>query len=283
MIPFRKMNGLGNDFVVVDARSDDVKLSGGRIAALADRRYGICFDQFIVIAPPTAPGDDATMRIINADGGEVEACGNAARCVAAILMEEQGRDQVAIGSAGGPMAARRAGAGRVAVDMGVPRFEAHQIPLSDTGADAMALDVAPFSERFGRAACVNVGNPHAVFFVADMSAVPLAEVGPALEHHALFPERANISFATIVDRGQVNAVVWERGVGPTRACGTAACAIGAVGTRLGLTDGAIDVDLPGGALRIDTAHGRIIMEGPYALDYTGTITADGFTRETAPA
>lgn len=275
MIPFRKMNGLGNDFVVVDARRHPVDLPAERIRTLADRQSGIGFDQYIVIAP--APDASAAlMRIYNADGGEVESCGNAARCVAAVLLDESGTQDVDIASKGGPMHAWRTPGGQIAVDMGVPRFEAAAIPLAPGAGDPQALVLPPFWERYGPAACVNVGNPHAVFFVPDVDAVPLMEDGAALERHPAFPERANISFVSVTDRGAVRARVFERGVGPTKACGTAACAIGVLGHHLGHTDARVSVNLPGGPLMIDVSGGRIVMEGPYALDFMGAITAEGF-------
>lgn len=275
MIPFRKMNGLGNDFVVVDARAEPVDLGRDRIAALADRESGIGFDQYIVIAPAEGEAAAARMRIFNADGGEVEACGNAARCVAGLLLEETGTDVVEIESAGGAMAAHREG-DLIAVDMGVPRFEAADIPLAAGAGDADALVVPGFT-HLGLAACANVGNPHAVFFVPDVDAVNLERDGAALERHPIFPQRANISFAEVLGPDRIRARVWERGVGATRACGTAACAIGALAARLGHTGERVTVELPGGPLQIDVTGGRIVMSGPYALDFLGTIEADGFT------
>lgn len=283
MTPFRKMNGLGNDFVVVDARRDRFDLGEERIAALADRTSGIGFDQFIVIAPAEAAPATARMRIFNADGGEVESCGNAARCVAGLLIEESGADEVLIESTGGPMLARPAAGGGIAVDMGAPRFGAADIPLAAGVGDLQALVIDGFSERYGPAACVNVGNPHAVFFVDDVAGVPLDRDGALLERHPFFPARANISFARILDGGRIEARVWERGVGATRACGTAACAIGALAARLGRAGPRVDVHLPGGVLTIDVSSGRIVMEGPYELDFLGEIGAEGFTLSGAPA
>ncbi|WP_108662378.1 diaminopimelate epimerase [Acuticoccus kandeliae] len=281
MIPFRKMNGLGNDFVVVDARHRPFALEPERIRALADRQSGPGFDQFIIIEP--AESAAATMRIINADGGEVEACGNATRCVAALLLDEKGAPEVEIASAGGALRAWRVDGGKIAVDMGVPRFEAASIPLADGEGDPLrVVFIEPELALYGSAACVNVGNPHAVFFVPDTGLVPLTEVGPRFETHPTFPRRANISFVTIDSASAVRARVWERGVGPTLACGTAACAIAAVGHRLGLLEAVVDVTLPGGTLSIDVSGGRIVMSGPYALDWTGAITADGYLRDPTP-
>ncbi|MEO1102758.1 MAG: diaminopimelate epimerase [Pseudomonadota bacterium] len=282
MIPFRKMNGLGNDFVVIDARRRPRALSPERIAALADRGSGIGFDQFITIAPARETGHHARMRIVNADGGEVESCGNAARCVAALLLDETGHQRVNIESDGGLMTAWRGKGARIAVDMGVPRFGGADIPLGQPG-DPQALVLDGFAERFGPAACVNVGNPHAVFFIDDTDSVPLAEVGPQLEHHPAFPQRANISFVAIENGTRVRARVWERGVGATRACGTAACAIGALLHHLGRAEPTVTVVLPGGPLTISQQAGRIVMEGPYALDFVGSITETSFLRDPLPA
>ncbi|MEM8665678.1 MAG: diaminopimelate epimerase, partial [Pseudomonadota bacterium] len=207
---------------------------------------------------------------------------NAARCVAALLLDETGGSEVAIGSKGGPMRAWRAARGGISIDMGEPRFSAADIPLADLTADPLSLRLPPFSNRFGPAACANVGNPHAVFFTDDVDTVPLMEVGPQLERHEAFPERANISFVSLKD-GVAKTRVFERGVGPTRACGTAACAIGALTHHLGMTGPQVTVELPGGPLDIEIKAGRIIMTGPYQLDYVGAITRDGFVRDPLPA
>lgn len=279
MIPFRKMNGLGNDFVVVDARVRPFEPDAASVRAWADRHDGVGFDQLIIIAPPP-DNEHALMRILNADGGEVESCGNAARCVAAILLDEVGGDEVAIASAGGPMRAWRAADGRISVDMGTARFGAAEIPLAPGAGDPQALSFAePELAVFGPAACVNVGNPHAVFFVPSIEAVPLAAVGPKLERHAVFPARANISFVEVLAPDRVRAVVYERGVGPTRACGTAACAIAAVGHHLGQLADEVTVLLPGGPLTIGLAGGRIVMTGPYEIDWMGLLGDGVYVRD----
>lgn len=277
MIPFLKMNGLGNDFAVIDVRDGTALPAPDDIRALADRSAGIGFDQFIAIAPPPADAvADATMRIVNADGGEVESCGNAARCVARLLLGESAGAEVRIASAGGMMTGWAEGED-IAVDMGVPRYGAAEIPLADRSADPLHLTV-PGYEALGPAACVNVGNPHAVFFVEDAAAVALHERGPALERHPMFPERANITFAQVGAPDRVVARVWERGVGATRACGTAACATLAVGHRRGLLGAEARVILPGGPLIIALRDGRIVMRGPTELEWQGTITGATFTR-----
>ncbi|ORE93593.1 diaminopimelate epimerase [Stappia sp. 22II-S9-Z10] len=285
MTPFRKMNGLGNDFIVVDARDRAFEPATADVRALGDRASGVGFDQFIIIAPPPA-GEDALMRIINADGSEVESCGNAARCVAAILLDEKDAPEVLIASKGGTMRAWRASGGRISVDMGRPRFAAADIPLAPekaAGGDAQALTFAePELAALGPAACVNVGNPHAVFFVPSLEAVPLAKVGPLLECHPAFPARANISFVEIEAPDRVRALVHERGVGPTRACGTAACAIAAVGHHLGRLASEVVVELPGGPLTITLAAGQIVMTGPYEVDWTGVLSGATFLRDPEP-
>lgn len=282
MIPFRKMNGLGNDFVVIDARTAPAGLDAERIARLSDRHQGIGFDQLIVIEP--SADADAFMRIANADGSSAEACGNATRCVGALLLGESGAGRAVIDTAGGRLEAWAEDGGSIAVDMGVPRFSAPDIPVAEDAGDPQRLVFAePDLAVFGPAACVGVGNPHAVFFVPDVDAVPLAEVGPRLERHPVFPRRANISFVTVEHPGRVRARVWERGAGATLACGSAACAIAAVGHHLGRLRDDVEVILPGGPLRIRIADGRIVMAGPWSLDWTGWITADGFVRDGAPA
>lgn len=279
MIPFRKMNGLGNDFVVVDARATPFEPDAAAVRAWADRHAGVGFDQLIIIAPPQGD-ENALMRILNADGSEVESCGNAARCVAAILLDEIGGAEVAIASAGGPMRAWRAADGRISVDMGTARFGAGEIPLADGAGDPLALTFAePDLAALGPAACANVGNPHAVFFVPAVDAVPLGAVGPKLECHAAFPAKANISFVEILSPGDVRALVHERGVGPTRACGTAACAIAAVGNRLGHLGEEVNVHLPGGALTITLNGGRIVMTGPYEIDWMGLLGDGVYVRD----
>ena len=242
MIPFRKMNGLGNDFAVIDARSAPVQLAPERIARLADRREGIGFDQLILLE--RADAGDAFIRIINADGSPSEACGNATRCVAALLLAETGNGRAVIDSAAGLLSAWAEGDGLIAVDMGVPHFGAEAIPLAvGAGDPARVVFPEPDLAVLGAAACVNVGNPHAVFFVDDPDAVPLEDVGPLLERHRFFPERANISFARITDAGRVRVRVWERGAGATQACGTAACAVAAVGYKMGRLADAVAVGL----------------------------------------
>jgi diaminopimelate epimerase len=271
-INFRKMNGLGNDFVMLDARAHPLALKAAQIAAIADRNRGIGCDQVIALEPSDFA--DVFMRIWNADGGEVGACGNAARCVAALLVAERGSPHVSIETESGMLAATVAKDGSVTIDMGTPRFAWNEIPLSQPFADMRAVELPQFAGLgLGAASMVNVGNPHCIFFVQNIDAYDLARFGPKLEHDPLFPERANISVAQVTGPSSLRLRTWERGAGLTRACGTAACAAAVAAARSGLTGRHVTVTLPGGDLVIDWRENddHILMTGPFALDYQGTI------------
>jgi diaminopimelate epimerase len=271
-IQFRKMNGLGNDFVVLDARARPLALKAAQIAAIADRNRGIGCDQVIALEPSDFA--DVFMRIWNADGGEVGACGNAARCVAALLVAERGSPHVSIETESGMLSATVARDGSVTIDMGAPRFDWNEIPLSRHFGDTRAVEAPQFSGLgLGAAAMVNVGNPHCIFFVENVEAHDLGRFGPVLEHDPLFPERANISLAQVTGPSSLRLRTWERGAGLTKACGTAACAAAVAATRRGLTGRKVTVTLPGGDLVIDWRENddHILMTGPFALDYQGTI------------
>jgi len=275
-INFRKMNGLGNDFVVVDARTGALTLSPEAVRAIADRKEGIGCDQLIVLEPSDSA--DVFMRIWNADGGEVAACGNAARCVAAVVAQEQGRPQVTIETEDQVLGALVAGDGQVTIDMGEPRLAWDEIPLAEEFHDTrrIELQAGPIDAPVLHSpAVVNVGNPHAIFFVDDVAAIDLARVGPMLEHHPLFPERANISIVQVLSPDHVKVRTWERGAGITRACGTAACASAVAAIRRELTNRKITTTLPGGDLVIEwrEADGHVLMTGPYALDFEGKLPA----------
>ena len=279
-IHFRKMNGLGNDFVVLDARKQPLALNPAQIAAIADRGNGIGCDQVIALEPSDFA--DVVMRIWNADGGEVGACGNAARCVAALLVAERGSPHVSIETESGMLAATVAKDGRVTIDMGIPRFAWNEIPLSQPFADTRAVELPQFAGLgLGAASMVNVGNPHCIFFVENIEAHDLARFGPMLEHHPLFPERANISLAQVTGPDSLRLRTWERGAGLTKACGTAACAAAVAAVRRGLTGREVDETLPGGDLVIGWREGddHILMTGPFALDYQGTLPPDLFEGE----
>jgi diaminopimelate epimerase len=270
MTAFLKMHGLGNDFVVFDARRERIALDAASAKALADRRFGVGCDQVIVIGEGRN-GFDAAMRIYNADGGEVESCGNAARCVARLLMEENDGDRVAIDSPGGDLFCTDAGLGSVTVDIGAPRLDWRDIPLAramDTNHVAFEIDGKAFD-----GVAVNVGNPHCVLFVDSADAAPIATLGPKIETHALFPARINAEFVTVRDRGRLRMRVWERGAGITSACGTGACASAVAAHRRGLADRKVDVLLDGGALTIEwrKSDGHILMTGPATLSFKGDI------------
>ena len=266
-VPFIKMHGLGNDFVVIDRRSGDLPPMEERIAArLADRHTGIGCDQLIVLEPSQSA--DFRMRIFNADGGEVGACGNASRAVA-LLHGAPAR----VETDGGPITLEPV-AGGARVDMGRPRFTWQDIPL------AFAMDSAALPLSWGPLAggmAVNVGNPHVVFFVPDADAVALDELGPVIEHDPAFPERVNVNVATVTPQG-IRLRVWERGAGLTLACGTGACATAVAAIRQKRVTSPVTVSLPGGDLTIawDGAEGSILMTGPATESFRGTFAWDDF-------
>jgi diaminopimelate epimerase len=257
---FRKMHGLGNDFVVFDGREAPMEMTEARARALADRRTGIGCDQLILLEPSAQA--DVRMRIWNSDGGEVQSCGNAARCVALLLGGE-----ARIETAGGLLSASADGASAT-VDMGVPRFGWDEIPLAypmDTA--AMPVGWEDLREPFA----VNVGNPHIVFFVDDSEAVELERLGPLIETDPLFPERINVNIAS-VEQGGIRLRVWERGAGLTRACGTGACATAVAAMSRKLAGSPVEIRLPGGTLSIAWTPGETIrMSGPATLVFEGEV------------
>jgi diaminopimelate epimerase len=278
-IPFLKMNGLGNDFVVFDARAGAPRLSAAEIARLGDRSTGIGFDQMVTLeASPS--GATAFMRIDNRDGGEVAACGNATRCIGRVLMAETGTAAVTIETRAGLL---KAFAGEtpdmVTVDMGEPGLRWDQIPLAEPFADTRAIELqigpidAPILHSPG---VVSMGNPHAVFFVDDVDAYDLARIGPMLENHPIFPERANISLVAKVGPDHLKQRVWERGAGLTLACGTGACAAAVAAIRTRRTGRTVRVSLPGGDLVITwrESDNHVMMTGPTTLDFHGEIDRD---------
>jgi diaminopimelate epimerase len=273
-IAFRKMNGLGNDFVVIDARERPISISDAQAKAIANRTTGIGCDQLIVMENSSLA--DVKMRIWNAEGGEVESCGNASRCIADIVMDEKGEDSATIYTKGGFLVGRQAGKLQVTIDMGKPKFNWDQIPLSEKFADTrhIELQVGPIDAPLMHSpSVVNVGNPHCIFWVKDLDVVNLGRVGPMLENHPLFPERANIEMAKVVARDHVIVNVWERGAGLTKACGTAACAVMAAGFRIKIIDRAARVTLPGGdlSMSINEETDHVIMTGPLEYEYEGVI------------
>lgn len=263
--PFLKMHGLGNDFVVFDARDNGLEMTEERARAVADRRRGIGCDQVIVLKP--CEDADIFMEIWNADGSRVGACGNATRCVGRLLLDETGSAQVSVRTDAGTLSAVAQGS-LVSVNMGPARLDWQEIPLSqETDTNHVFLSVGPLADP----ACVNMGNPHAVFFVEDAGAVDLVALGPKIEHAPLFPERANVSVVTVSD-GVIRQRVWERGAGITEACGTAACASVVAATRRGLIDRKATVQLDGGELEVEwLKDGTVQMTGPATHVYVGEV------------
>lgn len=268
-VPFVKMHGLGNDFVVLDGRVDALpELTESVVTMLADRREGIGCDQLIALAPSELADCELRMRIFNADGGEVQSCGNASRAVALLL------GKVARVDTGGGIIELFPGKDGASVDMGTPRFEWDAIPLAypmDTATMPLAWD------DLANPAAINVGNPHIVFFVEKNDKVPLDELGPRIEHDPLFPERINVNVATVESRERLRLRVWERGAGLTRACGTGACATAVVAMRRGLVERTVVVALPGGELTVEWRDdGRVIMSGAAAESFRGSFEWNDF-------
>ncbi len=269
-LAFVKMHGAGNDFIVLDARAHALSLTAAQATQLADRRRGIGCDQIILIEP--AADADATMRILNADGSESGACGNATRCVAALLAAETGARHLRIRTSAGLLMADIKGPNLVEVDMGEPCFTWNDIPLLEP-MDTLSLRLAmgPVEKP---AAC-SMGNPHATFFVADFNHLPIESLGPALERARIFPERANIGFARIDAPDQIRLRVWERGAGLTLACGSGACAALVNAHRRGLTGRRASVEMDGGRLAITwRADNHVLMEGPVATVFAGHLADD---------
>jgi diaminopimelate epimerase len=271
-LPFLKMHGTGNDFVVLDARKRVVALTKEEIVRVADRHFGIGCDQLLVLKKSDKA--DAFMQIFNADGSEISTCGNATRCVADYLMKETGKDTASIETGAGIRTGIRAENGDVQANMGAPKFGWQEIPLAETrNTMHLGLEAGLLMDP----AAVNMGNPHAIFFVRDVNHVKMGEWGPKLEHHPLFPERANISAVQVTGDSSIKMVVWERGTGLTLACGSAACAAVVAGVRRGLISAKCDVELPGGTLQIDwrktdnATGGDVLMSGPVAYVFTGEI------------
>ncbi|WP_428031838.1 diaminopimelate epimerase [Ancylobacter sp.] len=274
--PFVKMNGLGNEIVVLDLRDAPLAVPPQEARALA-RPDVLPFDQIMALYPPQSEGTRAFVRIINADGSESGACGNGTRCIALYEAGRTGERHMVFESVAGPLDCTLAPEG-ITVDMGVPRFGWHDIPLAGPVTDTRAIELqaGPAEAPVLRGpSVVNVGNPHAIFWVEDVEAIDLASLGPELEHHPIFPERANISVAQVVSPEHIVLKVWERGVGLTRACGTAACATAVAAARLGLTGRRVTLTLPGGDLVIDwrPSDDHILMTGPAEFEFDGRLTA----------
>jgi diaminopimelate epimerase len=272
--PFLKMHGLGNDFVVLDARAAALDLTPERRRVIADRRLGVGCDQLIVLEPPTERVADVFMRIYNPDGAEAQACGNATRCVASVVMDERKTDHVTVQTVAGLLDSQKTGVGSnglpvISVDMGLARLDWREIPVAEAcDTNHMPVGVGPLQDPVG----TNMGNPHATFFVDDAAAIPLAELGPKLEHDRFFPERANIGVAQLLGEGRLRLRVWERGTGITLACGSGACAAVVAASRRGLVQRKADVVLEGGTLTIEWLRDdHVLMTGGIAVAFKGEL------------
>jgi diaminopimelate epimerase len=275
-LPFQKMNGLGNEIVIVDLRGSARTLTEPAVRAVAARPQSH-FDQMMVLHDARKPGTAAYVRIYNTDGSEAGACGNGMRCVGWLEAEHTGHKEMQFETEGGILAVHVASRERISVDMGVPRFGWQDIPLAERFQDtrAIELQIGPIDKPILHSpSVVNVGNPHAVFWVSDVEAYDLARIGPMLENHPIFPDRANISLARVTGDSSITVRTWERGAGLTRACGSAACAATVCAARKGLTGRRAFVTLPGGPLEIEwRADDHIIMTGPVEFEHEGVLDA----------
>ena len=275
-ISFRKMNGLGNEIVMIDLRGSGRVLAAAEARAIAARPASR-FDQMMVLHDAKVAGTEAYVRIYNTDGSEAEACGNGMRCIGWVVAGQTGRKTLKFETKAGVLDVVVAGIDHVTVDMGTPRFGWRDIPLAEPFHDTrtIELQIGPIDKPILHSPSVaNVGNPHAVFWVEDVDAYHLARIGPMLENHPIFPERANISLARVVSRDAITVRTWERGAGLTKACGSAACAATVCAVRKGLTERRVTVTLPGGPLVIEwRADNHILMTGPVELEHQGVLDA----------
>ena len=284
--PFVKMNGLGNEIVVVDMRQAPAAITPAEARAIA-APDGAPYDQLMALYPPRTPGTDAFVRIFNNDGSESGACGNGMRCVADILCKDRHKDALIVETKAGLLHCRRGQAERIwTVDMGPPRFKWNEIPLAEEFHDtrAIELQIGPIDQPILHSpAVVSMGNPHAVFWVDDVNAYDLGKIGPMLEGHPIFPERANISLAHIASREHIIVRTWERGAGLTRACGSAACAAAVSAARTRRTERKVTVTLPGGDLSIEwCSDDHVLMTGPVEYEREGRFDKALFEPAGAP-
>jgi diaminopimelate epimerase len=282
---FVKMNGLGNEIVVVDLRQTHSVVSAEEARAAA-QPGGVLYDQLMVLHAPRTSGTDAYVRIYNNDGSEAGACGNGMRCIADLMFGESGKTALTFETKAGLLNCWKGGEPRVStVDMGIPRFAWNEIPLAEEFRDtrAIELQIGPIDQPILHSpSVVNMGNPHAVFWVEDVAAYDLGKIGSLLEHHPIFPERANISLAAIRSRGHIVLRTWERGAGLTKACGSAACAAAVAAARLKRTERKVRVSLPGGDLAIEwRADDHVLMTGPVEYEFSGTFDPALFAAEGA--
>ena len=271
---FHKMNGLGNEILVVDLRGRREAITATAARDIAGQP-GLAFDQMMVLQDARKPGTEAYIQIFNVDGSEAEACGNGMRCVAWTVAGETGRNALKFETRAGVLDAAVTSIDHITVSMGKPRFGWQDIPLAEAFHDtkAIELQIGPIDKPILHSpSVVNVGNPHAVFWVSDVNAYDLARIGPMLEHHPLFPQRANISLAHVTSPSSITLRTWERGAGLTKACGSAACAVAVCAVRKGLTQRLVTVTLPGGNLQIEwRADDEVLMTGPVEMEHDGAL------------
>jgi diaminopimelate epimerase len=283
--PFVKMNGIGNDIVVLDLRPDSVPVTEADARAIA-RKEAVPFDQLMVLYPPRAPGTEAYVRIYNSDGSEAQACGNGMRCVVSRDVKATGRREFIYETRAGLIPAHYENDDKITVDMGKPRFGWRDIPLAEEFRDtrAIELQIGPIDAPVLHSpSVVSMGNPHAVFWVDDPYAYELTKFGPLLENHPIFPERANISLASVKDREHIVMRTWERGAGLTKACGSAACAVAVSAARTKRTGRKVHLSLPGGDLDIEwrESDDHVLMTGPAAFEFEGVLDAKILNTATA--
>ena len=284
--PFVKMNGAGNEIVVVDLRTGAAKIAPEEARAAASPA-GAPYDQLLALYPPRTPGTDAFIRIYNNDGSEAGACGNGMRCVASLEADATGKDALTFETTAGLLNCWKGEGGLFTVDMGKPRFAWNEIPLAEEFRDtrAIELQIGPIDKPVLHSpSVVNMGNPHAIFWVDDVNAYDLARLGPLLENHPIFPERANITLAQIVSGEHIVIRTWERGAGLTKACGSAACATAVAAARLRRTERRVRVTLPGGELTIEwrASDDHVLMTGPVEFEFEGKFDAALFEKAPAP-
>lgn len=267
-LAFKKMHGLGNDFIVVDGRSGLPTPAIKTLKTMADRRFGIGCDQILFIRPPKSAGTDVFLEMYNSDGSPLRACGNGTRCAADIIAAETGRNEIVIETVAGLLECRKEADGRITADMGAPKLDWRDIPLSEER-DTLHLGIG--KGELQNPVGVNMGNPHAVFFVEDVTFVDIEEYGAFFEKHKLFPDRANIEFVEIKSPSELRMRVWERGAGVTMACGSGACATLVAAVRRELTERKARVVLDGGSLDIEwrESDGHVLMTGPVAYVFDG--------------
>ena len=263
-LPFMKMHGLGNDFVIVDARAQSIELTPALAKGIGHRQFGVGFDQLAVIENGES---DAHLVFYNADGSASAACGNATRCIARFLMEETGKPELTLTTERGTLYARDAGDGLTSVNMGPPQLDWHEIPLAEE-VDTLELPIE------GAPSATGMGNPHCTFFVDDAEAIPLEEFGSRYEYHPLYPQRTNVQVAQIIGPDHIRMRVWERGVGITLASGSSSCATAVAAARRGLTGRKVQIELDGGTIWIDWREDGVWMTGPTAHVFSGTLTPE---------